>query len=224
MFSAVLFDLDDTLHDRAGSLRQFLIKQHQRSFMGRVAVENFVDGFLCLDAHGSLAKSVLYPRLMTELEIDDVPGDLLTAEYGRDFHQHARPADGALSLLTALRQTGIKLGVVSNGWTDFQQRTVDAIGVRDAVDAILISEAEGLRKPDARLFKRAADRLGITPEACLFVGDNPVADVLGAQTAGMRSVWLRRGMEWPSEHPPAMLRVDHLLEILELASGQPQRT
>jgi len=197
MNSAVLFDLDDTLHDRAGSLRSFLVDQYQRSFAGRVDQEIFVTRFMQLDAHGSLSKAALYPYLLAEFGIGDLSAATLAADYGERFHEHARPMEGALDLLHALRSDGTRLGVVTNGWTDFQHRTIDAIGIRDAVDVVLISQAENLRKPDARLFHRAAGHLDIRPDKCIFVGDNPEADVLGAEAAGMRAIWLRRGMEWP---------------------------
>lgn len=46
----------------------------------------------------------------------------------------------------------------------------------------------GLRKPDPAIFRRAADELSVIPEACLFVGDDPERDVLGAAAVGMRTV------------------------------------
>ena len=58
------------------------------------------------------------------------------------------------------------------------------------VDSILVSEKEGIRKPDPEIFWRAASRLSLKPEDCLFVGDNPVADILGATDAGMQAIWV----------------------------------
>lgn len=214
--AAVLFDLDETLHDRAASLRAFLVDQHRRWFLGRIAEGTFVERFVRLDAHGSLSKAVLYPTLLAELDIDEPPGDDLATEYSQRYHEFARPMAGAGDLLAVLRRRGFKLGVVTNGWTDFQLRTVATIGIRDAIDAVLVSEAEGLRKPDARLFRRAAERLGVATGSCLFIGDNPTADVLGAEDAGMRAIWLRRGIPWPDHHPSAQLQVDDLIDVARL--------
>lgn len=216
MAAAVLFDLDETLHDRAASLRAFLIDQHRRWFSGRVEEETFVERFTRLDAHGSLSKAVLYPKLMAELGIDEPSGADLATEYRLRYHEFACPMAGAGDLLAALRRRGFKLGVVTNGWTDFQSRTVATIGIRYAVDTVLVSETEGLRKPDARLFRRAAERLGVATGSCLFVGDNPTADVLGAEAAGMRAIWLRRGIPWPDHHPSAQLQVDELIDVARL--------
>jgi putative hydrolase of the HAD superfamily len=52
----------------------------------------------------------------------------------------------------------------------YRNAALDGLGVRDAVDAVLISETEGVRKPDAAIFHRAAQRLGVRPDECCFVG------------------------------------------------------
>jgi putative hydrolase of the HAD superfamily len=96
----------------------------------------------------------------------------------------------------------------------------DDLRLDKMVDAVLISEAEGLWKPDYALFRRAVDRLGVRPEQCLFVGENPAADILGAHAAGMRTAWLRRGASWPDElPPPSDAIIDALPEVLCLIDG-----
>ena len=126
------------------------------------------------------------------------------------------------STLTGLRARGLRLGIVTNGETEFQRRHVEALGLDRLVDAVLISQAEGLRKPDAALFLRAANRLGAEPAGCLFVGDNPAVDILGAHAAGMRTVWFRDGALWPGCLPPMPgVAIDALPELLELAPAGP---
>ena len=216
-FAAILFDLDDTLHDRAGSLRAFVADQQRRWLDGRVEPAGFIERLVVLDANGHLAKSTLYPRLLDELNIADVDPAALAADYGARYQAFARPRDDALGTLAALRRRGIKLGVMSNGWTDFQLRTLVASGLEDTVDAVLISQAEGLRKPDRRLFERAAVQLGVATKECLFVGDNPVADIDGARGAGMRTAWIRGGFDWPADLARADWDIDSLAQLLDIA-------
>ncbi|WP_084584093.1 HAD family hydrolase [Sphingomonas azotifigens] len=223
MIAAILFDLDETLHDRAASLRSFLLDQHRRWFPGHVAQHAFVAQFLALDAHGSLAKPLLYPRLLAALGITGRDADMLAADYAAGFRDHVRPMDGVAALLPALRARGLRLGIISNGATAFQHRTIDALGIRAAFDAILISEAEQLRKPDPRLFHRATERLGVSPERCVFVGDHPEADVRGAMAAGMGAIWFRRAIRWPETlpAPPATIEsLSALPPLLEAALEQ----
>jgi putative hydrolase of the HAD superfamily len=101
--------------------------------------------------------------------------------------------------------------VVTNGPTALQQGTIAGLGLGDVFDAILISEAEGVRKPDPSIFRRAAMRIGREPRAAVFVGDNPDADVAGAQNAGMRAVWFRSRAYSPPPTPDAA--IDRLSEL-----------
>ena len=56
-----------------------------------------------------------------------------------------------------------------------------------------------IRKPDRAIFELAASKVGIGVELSqiLFVGDNPSADIVGTQTAGMKTAWVSGGREWP---------------------------
>ena len=58
-------------------------------------------------------------------------------------------------------------------------------------DTILISDAEGISKPNRQIFERALERLNVTPAHAVFVGDHPDVDVAGARGAGMRAIWRR---------------------------------
>jgi len=65
------------------------------------------------------------------------------------------------------------------------------LGLEPFLDAVLISEAEGVRKPDPTIFKMAAERCGVNPWESAFVGDHPDVDVMGAGAAGLISIWKR---------------------------------
>jgi putative hydrolase of the HAD superfamily len=67
------------------------------------------------------------------------------------------------------------------------------------VDIVLISEQEQVRKPDPRIFIRAAEGLGMRTQECVFVGDNPQADICGAHQVGMKTVWYAHGAFWPED-------------------------
>ncbi len=219
MISAVLFDLDETLLDRTTSLVSFLADQHSR-FMNRLGCAPFGvwrDRFLVLDARGRTHKSVVYPALLDEFGGDPKAAGELLDDYRERCCQHARGFPGMAEVLGVLRSRGLRLGIVTNGETAFQMCHVEALGLVALVDAVLISEAEGLRKPDAALFLRAADRLGVNPAHCLFVGDNPEVDILGACAAGMWTAWFCYGANWPDHLPPMPdTRIEALSQVLNL--------
>jgi putative hydrolase of the HAD superfamily len=119
--------------------------------------------------------------------------------------------------LDALRTAGLRLGLITNGSTLVQGGKLDATALHAKLDTVLISEVEGLRKPDEVIFQRAAMRLDSRPADCVFVGDNPDADVRGAKAAGMRAVWVRDS--WWTEPPEADGVIDEVSELLPLLAA-----
>ena len=219
MITAVLFDLDETLLDRTTSLVAFLGDQHSRfaAGLGSGSFETWRDRFLEFDARGRVPKAVVYRSLLAEFHGDASLAETLLSDYRTRCSRFARPCDGMASTLMLLRAKGLRLGVVTNGETEFQVRHVEALGLDSLVDAVLVSQTEGFRKPDAALFRLAAGRLGVELANCLFVGDNPVADILGADGAGMATAWFRCGQEWPPALPPTPgFVIDRLSDLLEL--------
>ncbi len=95
------------------------------------------------------------------------------------------------SLVRLARQ--YKLGLVTNGTGETQRAKLQALALDGLFDPVLISEEVGVRKPDQRIFELALASWGVVAESVLFVGDDPVSDILGAKAAGMRA--LRVGHE-----------------------------
>ncbi len=78
------------------------------------------------------------------------------------------------------------------------QRLIDNAGLRRWFDPILVSAAVGVRKPNPRIFEMALTQWGLAPAEAAMVGDTLGADVLGAQMAGLRSVWLASRADAPA--------------------------
>jgi putative hydrolase of the HAD superfamily len=100
------------------------------------------------------------------------------------------------ALLEALRKRGLKLGVVSNTFDPpaLRHRELADAGVAQRIDHAVFSSEVGRRKPDAEIFERALDALGVPAAAALFVGDRLYEDVRGASEVGMTTVqalWFR---------------------------------
>ncbi len=94
-------------------------------------------------------------------------------------------------VLANLRARGVRLGVVSN-WDSRLPALLERLELRRWFDAVLVSAIEGIEKPAPEIFRRAAARLGIEVEECLHVGDSPLDDYRGAESAGMRAVLVDR--------------------------------
>lgn len=117
----------------------------------------------------------------------------------------------ARETIDALREHGLKLGVLTNGLSELQRRKLRQIGLEDAFDAVAISQEIGAAKPDPRAFGAAVAMLGLEPAEVAMVGDHLTNDVIGALAAGLgAAVWVER---YPGELPEGAHLVRELKEI-----------
>ena len=89
----------------------------------------------------------------------------------------------------------VRLGTISNGFAD-----LNSIGLAPHFEVSIAAHQFGCAKPDPRIFHAACEKLSLAPDEVLYVGDDLVLDVQGAQQAGLQAGWMnRRGLK--SEHP-----------------------
>jgi 2-haloalkanoic acid dehalogenase type II len=106
---------------------------------------------------------------------------------------HWRPEADTLSTLEKLRRAGYRMAIISNaGDDDDVQTLVDNAGIRSYFDFVLTSAACGIRKPNPRIFELALKQWGISHKRAAMVGDTLGADILGANNAGVYSIWVTR--------------------------------
>jgi len=200
MIRALLFDLDETLLDRTTSIQAFLAQQYARftTELAHIPFAHYCERFLILDNFGYIAKEVVYSQLVDDFDLDLNPVQLLD-DYYINSGQLCIFFAGALELLAQTRANGYKLAIVTNGLLRTQQPRIMHSALQPLIDQGLISEAEGVRKPEAEIFLRAAQRLGVEPQECVMIGDNPHADVWGAMQVGMKTIWRQGHLPWPAE-------------------------
>jgi putative hydrolase of the HAD superfamily len=97
-------------------------------------------------------------------------------------HGHIDP--DVLDVITGLRTEGFTVGLIANA-TDRLRFDLVELEVAEKVDTIIDSAHEGVAKPDAGIFLRAAEILEARPQACLYVGARP-EHVAGAERIGMK--------------------------------------
>ncbi|MEX0800021.1 MAG: HAD-IA family hydrolase [Dehalococcoidia bacterium] len=106
-----------------------------------------------------------------------------------------------------------RLAVLSNSDDDFLHAALKRNDLD--FDVVVTSEQAGAIKPNPAIFHHLAARLGLEPARILYVGDNPIPDVLGPRNAGMRVAWVvRTPQRRPSKVPPPDLRVRTLSELV----------
>jgi putative hydrolase of the HAD superfamily len=132
---------------------------------GRLAVEEF----------DRLLAEALSHGLDRPIEATDLTGRLFGA---------VRPDERMLAVVRAARLRGFRTGLVSNTWG---HATFPGLALEALFDTMVLSGEVGLRKPQPHIYLLAASRLGVAPDACVFVDDIPV-NVEGARATGMAGV------------------------------------
>ena len=93
-------------------------------------------------------------------------------------------------LFEALRGAASKIAIVSNTEASLTRFDLDQFPILLTADTIVLSSEVGVRKPDARIFHLTLGRLRAAAASGVFVGNDWVADVVGARAAGLRAIYL----------------------------------
>lgn len=150
----------------------------------------------------------------------DVPPPVIheaVAHYVAPLDRQVVAYDDAASTLHALRERGLRIGLISNTmWPgDLHRQEMARLGILSYFDDTLFSADLGLWKPQPALYRLALERLGVPAEQAFFVGDTPEHDLVGAQTVGMKTVYKRNNAFKPNGIRPDA-EISQLSELLDL--------
>ena len=133
---------------------------------------------------------------------DDALEVFLSARNRVEFYDDVRPALERLC-------SRYRLFALSNGNADLGR-----CGIADLFAGHVTARAAGAAKPDARIFAQLAAAAGVEPMRVLHIGDDPLADVVGATQAGMQAAWINRtAREWPAQFARPARTIKTLAEI-----------
>jgi putative hydrolase of the HAD superfamily len=196
--SAVLFDLDGTLLDRASTLNLFLHQQYERftAQLSSIPREKYREAVVELDGFGYVPKIEVYPQIRDRFRLSDELSLALLHDFETHFHGLAIPFSGLHEMLKSLSSMSLALGLVTNGAIRSQRPKIEALGISGYFGTILISEEQGVRKPNPEIYHRAMQKLGSTPANSIFIGDHPETDIEGAAKLGLKTIWKRNNC-WP---------------------------
>jgi putative hydrolase of the HAD superfamily len=221
---AVVFDLDGTLLDRRRSFERFVQDQWERhsQVLQRVRRPEYVRTLIELDRDGYGPRRELFAGMTARFDLPSELGETLLRDYRAGFPNACSLFADAASTLSALRVSGFKLGLITNGSVRMQSGKLECLALGPAFDTVLISEAEGVHKPDVEIFRRALERLDTSADRAVFVGDHPEVDVSGARGAGMKSIWRRDPAVSRTVEADAI--IDELGDLLRILDSARART
>ena len=167
-------------------------------------------------------------RQILELASDDLALDVTEAvleeagtHYLDAWTPHIVHDPTAEKVLRALRDRGLRTGLLSNThWPRaFHEHFLDRDGLADLLDARLYTSELSHMKPHPSVFAAALTAVGVADATrAVFVGDRLHDDVFGAQSAGLRGVWIRNALVPEYEVEPDAI-IDALSELVEVVDG-----
>ncbi|MFF1819401.1 HAD family hydrolase [Kribbella sp. NPDC058245] len=182
----VCFDLDNTLIDRDAAFLAWA-----RWWCGAAGVDA-VEWLVAHDNGGFTPRAELFDGLRDEF------GTAPTVDsYDREHPLFTTVEDAVLAGVAGLRAAGWRVAVVTNGTVVQQSLKLEHTGIAAAVDFSCISEAVGVRKPEAEIFAIAAEGAGAALDGWM-VGDHPAYDVAGGRNAGLRTILVGDRMGGPA--------------------------
>lgn len=205
----VIFDLDDTLYSE---------KEYVRS--GYKAVSDYLGG-------GYEDKLWQYFEAGTPA-IDELLRELgreNEKQYVLDIYRSHKPEihlyPGVIKMITDLKRQGYKIGIITDGRPEGQRNKMEALGLKELVDDIIITDELGgiqFRKPCDIAFRIIATHWEMNPTDIVYVGDNVNKDFQAPQRLGMKSVWFRNedGMYLQHEESLSIRKIGEITDIIRL--------
>lgn len=211
----MLFDLDDTLFDHQYSDHLCLEVIWQTYLTPAITpLDEFItqaeivfDEFWGDVLRGTLTIKAWHRKAIQQLFDDydinhttDVI-DVAAQRYRQTYQQSRRSIDGAVDLLTVLKEKAT-IGIVSNHLTHEQSGKLDACHLNGLYDFMVCADEVDKPKPDPAMFELALQRSGTQVDQAVMIGDSWSSDIVGATAIGMRAIWFNpENKPHPTELP-----------------------
>lgn len=201
MGKAVFFDLDETLIEHTIEGPELIARIHAAHVGVFAGVDAAQFGKILREKAAELWGAMFDPvapgedplvrsfgRTLKGLGLDSAAAQRLRDSFVEIVLAETRPNPGAKEALARLRADGLTTGIITNGYTFFQNLKINHHGFAGTTDFVLVSEAAGAHKPDPRIFRLALERAEAAPGEALHIGDHLVNDIGGAEQVGISGV------------------------------------
>ena len=218
MTKAVLFDFDETLQDRTLAFEGYMdafLDEYLPNISQKEREAHKQD--MRITGNGGYVNRVEWCTNLVKMWGWETAPDatVLANHYDYNFGDFNVIFENSIPLLKELKARGYLTGVITNGPSVLQNHKMDTSGLRPYCDIVVVSGDEGVHKPDPRLFEITAERLGVKPQECVYVGDHPVNDIQGALSAGMGAIRMNFGWFKDKDLRPDVPVITDIIDVLK---------
>ena len=225
--TTIILDMDGTLIEHTWQLSQITEALFARfaDELAPVTHDQFYEIFWSKNADmwymmvdgiidGEAAAKYSYINTLRSLEKEVSLGESMLAYWHSLVLEEAMPFADTFTVLRAL-QSHYTTGILTNGFTSLQRDKINKYNLAEYVDFTLVSEEVGFHKPDRRIFLKALEMSGnASPQESLYIGDNLVSDVQGAQAVGITPIFMNPNNDL--DPPAGIVKIQKLSELLAL--------
>lgn len=97
--------------------------------------------------------------------------------------------EGVRDVIKTLRDHGMKIGILSDAQPAYVEGEMERLGIHPYLDLFIYSARFRFRKPDTRFFRWGLEKIGVSANEAVFIGDDMYRDIFGAQRVGMRTIY-----------------------------------
>ncbi|MEU8180524.1 HAD family hydrolase [Micromonospora sp. NPDC049047] len=211
-----LFDLDNTLVDRSEAFRRWAVE----FCADRELPDDALAWLIATDQDGAVPRNWFFGEVTERFGLA-ASVDETWRQYRRRMPELVSCPQEVLASLTLLRDDGWTVAIVTNGQADNQLGKIRRTGLDRCVDAWAVSGELGIRKPAREILEAAARGCGLDLSGGGWaIGDSPVLDVEGGRAAGLATLWVSRGKDWPAELAPPNRTVTDVVAAVRVLRGE----
>lgn len=225
-YKYLLFDLDNTLLDFTKSSEvsfKKMIGQYSNEDVDYLFSEYYKINKACWEAVErneiplSEVKIVRFERFNTKFDIEVSPKEI-NAHYFALLRETIFFVDHAKEVLNELKNKGVGMSIVTNGLKEVQERRLELSGILPFFDAVIISDAIGVKKPEEAFFTYTLKQIPMfDKDEYLVIGDTPGSDILGAYNFDMPSCWFNpNNKPWTASDFQPDHTIISLFDLLDL--------
>ena len=212
--SGIIYDLDDTLISRDEAFYSGFTTKFYENFVDQnnIDFETFFQIMKDADklTKWSPEKENLFNELRKKIELNK-ENDFYVNFFWDSIVKSVKPDLEANKHLEKLNGIKFPWGVLTNGYK-YQHEKMKRSGVGNLAPFYIVSGDFGCHKPCKEVFIEASKKINLPCEEILFVGDTAETDIIGAQSVGMKTAWIRMGRSYPLENKPDF-EIDHVKEL-----------
>ena len=207
-YKGILFDLDNTLysydicHSKAiHAVIHYLHSQYNftiediQSIYDKISISTKYDLDTTASSHN---KSIYFKQLLERFNIKLSILPTIQTLYWTTFLENITLYEGVNEFIKWNRELGIKIGILTDYETEYQIQKLDKLDILPYIDVIVTSEEVGIEKPSRHMFQTILNKMNLSPEEVIMIGDNYKKDMMGADNMNILSYWFTQTIKTQS--------------------------